>query len=129
MEIFRLGNIEVIPNAFFIRDEINAPLCLENSFGNLASILPVFNKEKIQEQMGRHVIFKCKDVKFEVISVTNFGFLEESSDVPWSKIYWKKCKTIKGFSVRILELQDFMFREGKYSLHLCLQEGCATICW
>ena len=75
MEIFRLGNIEVIPNAFFIRDEINAPLCLENSFGNLVRVLPVLNEEKTEEQIGRHVASKRKEDEFEGINVTNFGCL------------------------------------------------------
>ena len=36
----------------------------------------------------------------------------------------KKGKVIKRLSVRILELQCFMFRGRKHFLHLCLQEGC-----
>ena len=43
---------------------MNDPLCLENSFGSLARILPVFNEEKIQEQMGGHVVSKCKGHQF-----------------------------------------------------------------
>ena len=34
-----------------------------------------------------------------------------------------KEKTIKGLSVRILELRYFKFRGGQYFLHPCLQEG------
>ena len=52
MEIFRLGNIKVIPYVFFLRDEMNDPVCLEDSFENLARVLLAFNEEKIQEQMG-----------------------------------------------------------------------------
>ena len=52
-------------------------------FGNLARIPLVFNKEKIQEQMGGHVFSNCKEDEFEGISVTNFKFMEQSLDVPW----------------------------------------------
>ena len=34
-----------------------------------------------------------------------------------NKCFFNKC-------VRNLKLQGFMFREGQYSLHLCLQQGC-----
>ena len=40
---------------FFLRDGINDPLYLEDYFGNLARVLPIFNEEKIQEQIGGHV--------------------------------------------------------------------------
>ena len=30
---------------------MNGPLCLDDAFGNLLRIPPVFNEEKIQEQM------------------------------------------------------------------------------
>ena len=61
MEIFRLGNIEVITWVFFLKDGMNNLLCLEDLFGNLARILLVFNEEKIQEQMGGHVVSICKE--------------------------------------------------------------------
>ena len=60
----------------------------------------------------------------EGVSATNFGFMNESLDVPWPCIYWKKSNAIKGVCVRVLEHQSFMFREGQYSLHPCLQEDC-----
>lgn len=91
---------------------MNDPLCLENSFWNLASISLVFNEDKIQEQIGGHVVSKCKKDKFEGMSVTNFGFMEDSFDFPWPLIYWKKGKIIKGLSVGVLELYSFMFRKG-----------------
>ena len=62
---------------------MNDPLYLEDLFGNLARVLPVFNEEKIQEQMGGHVVSKCKEDKFEGDNVTNFGFVEEILDVSW----------------------------------------------
>ena len=48
-----------------------------------ARVLSVLNEEGIQEQIGRHVVFKCKEDEFEGISVTIFGFVEEISDVSW----------------------------------------------
>ena len=53
-------------------------------FGNLARIPLVFNKVKIQEQMGGHVFSNCKEDEFEGISVTNFRFTKESLDVSWT---------------------------------------------
>ena len=40
---------------------MNNPLHLEDSFGNLARVLSVFHEEKIQEQIGGHVVSKCKE--------------------------------------------------------------------
>ena len=77
---------------FFLRDGINDPLCLEESFGNLVSIPLVFNEEKIQKQGD--MLFPNE----------NLGFIEQSADVTWPKIYWKKGKSIKGLSAGILEL-------------------------
>ena len=88
----------------FLRDGMNDPLCLTELFGNLARVLSVFNEEKIQEQIGKHIVTKCKEDEFEGISVTNFRFMEEISHVSWPLIYWKKRKAIKGISVRIMNL-------------------------
>ena len=63
---------------------MNDPLCLTELFGNLARVLPVFNEEKIQEQIGKHIVTKCKEDEFEGIGVTNFRFMEEIPDVSWS---------------------------------------------
>ena len=60
---------------------MNDPLYLEDSFGNLAKILPVFNEEKIQEQIGGHIVSKCKEDEFEGVGITNFGFIEEILDI------------------------------------------------
>ena len=51
---------------------------------------------------------KRKEDEFEGVGVTNFGFMEELSDVfrPW--IYWEKCKATKGLSVRSIELWGFL---------------------
>lgn len=46
---------------FFLRNEINDPLCLENSIENLGRVSPVFKKEKVHEQIGKHVVSKCKE--------------------------------------------------------------------
>ena len=62
---------------------MNDPLYLEDSFGNLARVLLLFNEEKIQEQMGEHDVSKCKEDEFEGVGVPNFGFVEEISDVSW----------------------------------------------
>ena len=61
---------------------MNDPLYLEDLFGNLARVRPVFNEEKIQEQMGGwvgwggggYVVSKCKEDEFEGVGVTNFGY-------------------------------------------------------
>ena len=68
---------------FLLRDGVNDPLYLEDSFGNLARVLTVFNEEKTQKQMGGHFVSKCKEDEFEGVGVTNFGFIEEIPDVPW----------------------------------------------
>ena len=44
-KILQLGN--TISAFSQVRDEMNGPLSLEDSFGNLARIPPVFNKKKI----------------------------------------------------------------------------------
>ena len=54
---------------FFLRDGMNNPLCLEDSFGNLASFFSVFHEEKTQKQIGRHVVCKCKEDEFEGIPI------------------------------------------------------------
>ena len=63
---------------------MNDPLCLTELFGNLARVLPVFNEEKILEQIGKHIVTKWKEDEFEGIDVTNFRFMEEIPDVSWS---------------------------------------------
>ena len=50
---------------FFLSDGMNDLLCLEDSFGNLASFFSVFHEEKTQKQIGRHVVCKCKEDEFE----------------------------------------------------------------
>ena len=60
---------------------MNDPLYLEDSFGNLARFVPVFDQEKIQEKMGGHVVSKRKEDEFKGLGVTNFGFIEKISDV------------------------------------------------
>ena len=45
---------------------MNDPLCLKDSFGNLASISPVFNEEKIQEQMGNTRFANAKMMNLKV---------------------------------------------------------------
>ena len=45
---------------------MNDPLCLEDSFGNLARISPVFNEEKIQEQMGNTLFANAKIMNLKV---------------------------------------------------------------
>ena len=45
MEMFGLGDIEVVPLVFFLRDGVNDPLYLEHSFVNLARVLTLFNEE------------------------------------------------------------------------------------
>ena len=97
---------------FFLRDGMNDPLYLKDSFGYLARVLRVFNEDKIQEQIGGYVVSKWKEDEFEGVGVTNFGFMEEILDVSWPRIYWKKDKAIKGLSVRIMELRGLIFREG-----------------
>lgn len=47
MEIFRLGNIKVIPQVFSVRDGMDDPLCLEDLLRNSA-VLAVLEKEKIK---------------------------------------------------------------------------------
>ena len=37
---------------------MNDPLCLKDSFGNLAKVLPVFDEEEAKEKMGGHVVSK-----------------------------------------------------------------------
>ena len=49
MEIFGLGDIKVVPSVFSLRDGANNPLYLEDTFGNFARVITVFNEEKIQE--------------------------------------------------------------------------------
>ena len=83
MEMFGLGDIEVVPLVFFLRDGVNDPLYLEDSFVNFARVLTLFNEEKIQEQMRGHIVSRCKEDKFEGVGVTNFGFIEGIPDVPW----------------------------------------------
>ena len=48
---------------FFLKDGINDPLYLEDSFGNLTRVLPIFHEEKIQEQMGGTCHFQMQRVR------------------------------------------------------------------
>ena len=65
MAIYPLANTELIPYLFFIRDRMIDPLCLGDSFGNLARILLILNAEKIQEQIGGHTVPKYKKDEFK----------------------------------------------------------------
>ena len=66
----------------------------------------------------------------EGVSATNFGFMNESLDVPWPCIYWKKGNAIKGVCVRVLELQGFMFRERDSILCIpAFKKAVLIICW
>ena len=78
-----MGNIEVIPEVFLLRDGVNDPLYLEDALGNLGRVLLVFDEEKIQELMGGHVVSKRKEDEFEGVGVTNFRFMEEMLHIPW----------------------------------------------
>ena len=52
---------------FLLRDGMIGPLCLDDAFGNLR-IPPVFNEEKIQEQILQGTcVSKCKEDEFEVL--------------------------------------------------------------
>ena len=53
--------------------------------------------------------------------------MEEIFNVSWPWIHLEKSKTIKGLSVKILELWDLIFREGEQFLDLYLQEGRVEI--
>ena len=97
-------------------------------------ILSECNCTRTQNQLVRkwtlnHLakLAKRKEDEFEDVGVTNFGFMEELSDVfrPW--IYWEKCKAIKGLSVRSIELWGFLnsikvqvfFKKYIKKKHLC----------
>ena len=56
MDIFQLDDIENVQSVFFLRDGMNDPLYLKDSFGNLTRVLTVFKQEKIQKQM-RYMLF------------------------------------------------------------------------
>ena len=45
---------------------MNDPLCLVNPFRSFGWILPIFSKEKIQEQIWEHVVSKCKEDELKV---------------------------------------------------------------
>ena len=60
---------------------MNDPLYLKDSSGNLARVLR--NEEKIQQEMGGHVVTRCKEDEFEGVGITNFGFVENNSNVSW----------------------------------------------
>ena len=66
---------------FFLRDGVNDPLSLKDSSGNLARFLR--NEEKIQQEIGGHVVTRCKEDEFEGVGTTNFGFVEDNSNVSW----------------------------------------------
>ena len=51
---------------FFLRDGMNDPLYLEDSFGNLARVLPIFNEEKTQEKMGDMLFANTKRMNLKV---------------------------------------------------------------
>ena len=60
---------------------MNDPLYLKDSSGNLARILR--NEEKFQQEMGGHVVTRCKEDEFEGVGITNFGFVQDNSNVSW----------------------------------------------
>ena len=92
-------------------DRMNDPMCLEDSFGNLARFFPVFDEEKTQEiikgtycfQMHKGWIwrYRCHQIR---IYARDFEYF-------WSWICWKKDNAIKTLSVKILNLWRLMFRE------------------
>ena len=45
---------------------MNDPLCLEDSFGNFAKIFPVFNEDKIHEQMRNTLFANAKMMNLKV---------------------------------------------------------------
>ena len=59
----------------------NHQLCLVNPFCNFGWFLPIFNKEKVQEQIRGYFASKWKEDEFEGTSVINLEFVEEISDV------------------------------------------------
>lgn len=65
MDIFWLGDIKVIPLVFFLRDGVHDQLDWEDTFGNLARVLPVLgensgiNEGKCCYQMQRRWTWRC----------------------------------------------------------------------
>ena len=89
---------------------MNDPLCLEDCLRILAEFFRYLMNTKFRSKW-KGMLFPNAD-ESEGVSATNFGFMNESLDVPWPCIYWKKGNAIKGVCVRVLEHQSFMFREG-----------------
>ena len=66
---------------------MNDPLVLENSFGKLGRVLPVFTDENIQEQIIEYIVSKCKEDEYEDIGVAN-------SDL------WKRFRMLLGHALK-----------------------------
>ena len=69
---------------------------MENLFGNLARVLPAFNEEKIQEQIGGFVVSKCKKDEFEGVGITNFEFTGKISEFIGKKARTLRDSVLKG---------------------------------
>ena len=70
---------------------MNDPLCLENLFGNLGRVLPVFNEKKNQEQIGRR-LYPNANLKVSVSAISDL---------------WKRF--------RISHTQEFIGKEARPS--------------
>ena len=98
---------------FFLKDGMSDSLCLENSFGNLGRFLLVLNGKKIQDQIKDTLFPNVKRMTLKVLVLPFLDLWKRFRMSLGHEFIGKNSKAIKGVSVRILDLWDFIFREGQ----------------
>ena len=88
---------------------MNGPLFLENSFGKLGRVLPVFAEKKIQEQIRGYVVSKCKEDEYEDIDIANSNLRKTFQMSLGHTFIWEKARPSRD---SMLKFGALMFREG-----------------
>ena len=108
---------------------MNDQPCLEDSFRNLRRILPVFNEEKIQEQMEDMLLSNTKTMNLKVSSSSILDL--------WKRIWMSLGREFIGKKVRPSRDSVLEFWSSKASCSerdsiLCIsafKKVVLTICW
>ena len=99
MEAFWLGNIEVIPYVFFIRDGKNDPLCLQDLFGYLARRGNLNEWGKFQED-----VMAIRIAIDPVYCLTTIGHTFLAWPTQWMSSLWRKWEHGVGGKLHLLYL-------------------------
>ena len=113
----------------FLRDRINNRLCLENLFGNLNRVLPVFNEEKIQEEIGEIIVQNATEINLKV-SMSPISDLWKRFEMSLGYDFiWKKVKSSRD---SVLEFWSSWASCSEKDNIFCISAfkmTVLTICW